>query len=275
MAEPPAHRAVGASLGRIRAMMLRHLYLMTSSWPRVLELIYWPTVQITLWGFIALYLAGRGGGLAGLAAAFLSAVLLWDTFFRSQLGVSLSFMEEMWARNLGHLFVSPLRPFELVLSMFAMSLLRTLIGVGGAATLAIPIHGFNVVAELGPPLALFFVNNLLFGWSLGLVVSALVLRLGLGAESLAWALVFLVQPVSAVYYPVAVLPEPLPWVAAVLPPAQVFEGMRGLLTKGVFDTARLARALLLNLGWMAVAGTVFVLLLRSARRLGLLLQVGE
>ncbi len=275
MAEPPAHRAVGASLGRIRAMMLRHLYLMTSSWPRVLELVYWPTVQITLWGFIALYLAGRGGGLAGLAAAFLSAVLLWDTFFRSQLGVSLSFMEEMWARNLGHLFVSPLRPFELVLSMFAMSLLRTLIGVGGAAMLAIPIHGFNVVAELGPPLALFFVNNLLFGWSLGLVVSALVLRLGLGAESLAWALVFLIQPVSAVYYPVAVLPEPLQWVAAVLPPAQVFEGMRGLLTEGVFDTARLARALLLNLGWMAVAGTVFVLLLRSARRLGLLLQVGE
>ncbi len=275
MTERRPHAAVAASLGRMGAMMLRHLYLMTSSWPRVLELVYWPTVQITLWGFIALYLARQGGGLADFAAVFLSAVLLWDTFFRSQLGVSLSFMEEMWARNLGHLFVSPLRPFELVLSLFAMSLLRTLIGVGGAALLAIPIHGFNLVAELGAPLALFFVNNLLFGWSLGLVVSALVLRLGLGAESLAWALVFLIQPVSAVYYPIAVLPELLQWVAAVLPPAQVFEGMRRLLAEGLFDVGLLARALALNLVWMTIAGIVFVLLLRSARRLGLLLQVGE
>ncbi len=275
MTEDRSRDAVGASLGRMRAMMLRHVYLMTSSWPRVLELVYWPTVQITLWGFIALYLARQDGGFAGLAAVLLSAVLLWDTFFRSQLGVSLSFMEEMWARNLGHLFVSPLRPFELVLSLFAMSLLRTLIGVGGAALLAIPIHGFNLVAELGPPLALFFVNNLLFGWSLGLVVSALVLRLGLGAESLAWALVFLIQQVSAVYYPIAVLPEPLQWVAAVLPPAQVFEGMRRLLAEGLFDVGLLVRALALNLVWMTISGIVFLLLLRSARRLGLLLQVGE
>ncbi len=275
MTEDRSRDAVGASLGRMRAMMLRHVYLMTSSWPRVLELVYWPTVQITLWGFIALYLARQDGGFAGLAAVLLSAVLLWDTFFRSQLGVSLSFMEEMWARNLGHLFVSPLRPFELVLSLFAMSLLRTLIGVGGAALLAIPIHGFNLVAELGPPLALFFVNNLLFGWSLGLVVSALVLRLGLGAESLAWALVFLIQPVSAVYYPIAVLPELLQWVAAVLPPAQVFEGMRRLLAEGLFDVGLLVRALALNLVWMTISGIVFLLLLRSARRLGLLLQVGE
>ncbi|HFD15443.1 MAG TPA: ABC transporter permease, partial [Rhodospirillales bacterium] len=91
MADSGMHAAAAASLGRIRAMMLRHLYLMTSSWPRLLELVYWPTVQITLWGFIALYLAGRGSGFAGFAAVFLSAVLLWDTFFRSQLGVSLSF----------------------------------------------------------------------------------------------------------------------------------------------------------------------------------------
>jgi ABC-2 type transport system permease protein len=30
--------------------------------------------------------------------------------FRSQLGLSISFLEEMWSRNLGNLFVTPLRP---------------------------------------------------------------------------------------------------------------------------------------------------------------------
>ncbi len=272
----PEAKGVRASLGRVAAMVLRHWYLLTSSWPRALELVYWPTVQITLWGFITLYLAEAGGSpLARAGLAFLAAVLLWDTFFRGQLGVSLAFLEEMWARNLGHLFVSPLRPFELVLSLFAMSLVRTLIGVGGAATLAIPIHGFDVTAVLGPALVLFFGGNLLFGWALGLVVAALVLRLGLGAEGLAWALVFLIQPVAAVFYPLAVLPVPLQWIGAALPPAHVFEGMRALVLDGRFAAGELATAFALDALWLAVAGIVFARLVESARRRGLFLQVGE
>jgi ABC-2 type transport system permease protein len=264
-----------ASLGRIEAVFLRHFYLMTSSWPRVLELVYWPTVQVTLWGFIALYLMRHDSMLAQASGLFLSAVLLWDTFFRSQLGVSVSFLEEMWARNLGQLFVSPLRPWELVVAMFAMSLVRTLIGVGGAALLAIPIHGFDILDTFGPLLVLFFAGNLLFGWALGLVVSGLVLRLGLGAESLAWALVFLIQPVSAVYYPLDVLPGWLQAVGAALPPAHVFEGMRALLLEKRFDGGELLLAFALDAFWMAVAATAFLLLFASARRRGLILQVGE
>lgn len=264
-----------ASLARIHPVFLRHFYLMTSSWPRILELVYWPTVQVTLWGFITLYLMRHDTLLAQASGLFLSAVLLWDTFFRSQLGVSVSFLEEMWARNLGHLFTSPLRPFELVLAMFAMSLVRTVIGVGGAAVLAVPIHGFDILEPFGPLLVLFFAGNLLFGWALGLVVSGLVLRLGLGAESLAWALVFLIQPVSAVYYPLDVLPGWLQWVGSALPPAHVFEAMRVLLLQGRFDGGALALAFLLDAFWMGVAATAFLLLFAAARRRGLILQVGE
>ena len=65
-------------------------------------------------------------------------------------------MEEMYARHLGHLFVSPLRPWELVVSLFTMSVIRVLIGVGGAALLAIPIHHFSIFAALGPALIAFF-----------------------------------------------------------------------------------------------------------------------
>jgi len=273
---PDERSGARASLRRIGAVFRRHWYLLTGSWPRILELVYWPTVQVTLWGFITLYLAGAGGSpFAHATAVFLSAVLLWDTFFRSQLGVALSFLEELWARNLGQLFVSPLRPFELVLSLFAMSLVRTLIGVGGAAVLAVFIHGFSITAALGPALVLFFSGNLLFGWALGLVSSALVLRLGLGAEGLVWALVFLLQPLCAVFYPLDVLPEPLRWVGVALPPAHVFEGMRALVLEGRLATDRLLFAFGLDIFWLAVAGVVFALLLESARRRGLLLQVGE
>lgn len=271
----PAPSGARASLGRVAAVFLRHFYLMTSSWPRVLELVYWPTVQVVLWGFITLWLTREDTVLAHAGGLFLSAVLLWDTFFRSQLGVSVSFLEEMWARNLGHLFVSPLRPWELVVAMFAMSFVRTMIGVGGAALLAIPIHGFDITQAFGPLLVLFFAGNLLFGWALGLVISGLVLRLGLGAESLAWALVFLIQPVSAVYYPLDVLPGWLQAIGAALPPAHVFEGMRALLLENRFDGRELLLAFALDAFWMAVAATAFLLLFASARRRGLILQVGE
>ena len=256
-------------------MLRRHLYLLRSSWPRVLELAYWPTVQMILWGFITRFLSGHTDFLSQAAGFFIAAVLLWDVLFRSQLSVSLLFMEEMYSRHLGHLFVSPLRPWELVTSLFAMSLLRVLIGVGGAALLAIPIHHFSIFAALGPTLIAFFMNLLWFGWAMGLMIAALVLRLGLGAESLAWALIFLIQPLSGVYYPVTILPAWLQPIAWCLPSAPIFEGMRAVLFSHSFRTDLLLHAILLNLAWMALAIGVFLLLFRSARNRGLLLQVGE
>jgi ABC-2 type transport system permease protein len=265
----------GVAPRRIGAMIRRHLYLLRSSWPRVLELAYWPTVQMILWGFITQFLMGHTDLLAGAAGLFLSAVLLWDVLFRSQISVSILFMEEMWSRQLGHLFVSPLRPHELEVSLFTMAAIRVVIGVGGAALLAIPIHHFSVFDSLGPALVAFFVNLLWFGWAMGLIVTALVLRLGLGAESLAWALIFLIQPLSGVYYPIETLPPWLQPVSWCLPAAPVFEGMRAVLFDGTFRLDLLSYAIGLNVVWMGIAVVAFVLLFRSARDRGLLLQVGE
>src|SRR5436309_1729009 len=125
------------SVQRILAMVLRQIYLLRTSWPRVLELVYWPTMQMILWGFITRFLAVSSAWIAHAGGVLIAAVLLWDVLFRSQLGVSLTFFEEMYSRNLGHLFVSPLRPYELVSALLTVSFLRTLIGVGGAALLAI------------------------------------------------------------------------------------------------------------------------------------------
>ena len=200
-------------LRRIRAMLYRHAYLLLGSWPRLLDLIYWPTVQMILWGFITQFLVGQSGWVAQAAGVFLSAVLLWDTLFRGQLGVSMCFLEEMYARHLGHLFVSPLRPVELVIANFLVSLMRVLIGVGGAAILAIPIFHFSLIGTLGWAIIPFFAVMMLFGWAIGLIIAGLVIRLGLGAESLAWAAIFFIQPFSAVYYPVETLPAAVRWIA--------------------------------------------------------------
>ncbi|HEX7045543.1 MAG TPA: ABC transporter permease [Burkholderiales bacterium] len=262
------------SLRRIGALVLRHLYLLRGSWPRVLELMYWPTVQMILWGFITIFLVGNSSWVAQASGVLISAVLLWDVLFRGQLGVSLVFLEELWSRNLGQLFVSPLRPWELVAALVTMSLIRTLIGVGGAALVAIPLFDYSVF-DIGLPLIAFFVNLIVMGWSIGLLVSGLVLRHGLGAEGLAWFVVFALQPVTGVYYPIDILPEWLQSVAFFLPSSHVFTGMRAVLFEQVFRADLLLNAVVLNVAYLAAGIAIFLYYFRVARIRGQLLHVGE
>lgn len=259
---------------RVSAILVRHIYVLRSSWPRILELAYWPTVQMVLWGFITLFFVQHSTWVAEATGVLITAVLLWDVLFRANLGVAVTFMEEMWARNLGQLFISPLRPIELILGLLLMSLLRTTISVVPAMLLALPFYDVWVFA-LGPAFFAFFANLLIFGWSIGLLVSALVLRLGLGAESLAWVAVFALAPVSAIYYPVDALPGWLQPVALLVPCSYVFEGMRSILFGHGFRLDLLLGAIGLNAVYLLGASAFFLRVFATARQRGLLLQQGE
>jgi len=271
---PAPNTARAFSGRRVMAMVRRYWYLLRGSWPRIVELMYWPLIQMVLWGFITIHLADNSTWVAQAAGVLLTGVLLWDVLFRGQLGYALAFLEEMYSRNLGQLFVSPLRPGELVIAMMVTSLLRTLIGMLPAVLLAIPLFEWNIFS-LGLPLAAFFFNLLVLGWAIGMMVTALILRVGLGGESLAWFVIFLLVPVSAVYYPVDVLPAWLQWVAWAFPPVYVFEGMREVLFDGVFRWDLLAGALVLNIVYLCIGAALFLWSFQVARHRGLLLQTGE
>lgn len=259
---------------RIAALVERYWYLLRSSWPRLLDLVYWPAVQMLMWGFLQTYVSQTDGALARAGGTFIGAVLLWDILFRGQLGFSISFLEEMWSRNLANLMMSPLRPIEFVIALMIMSIVRLAIGLVPVTLLAIAFFGFNLWG-LGLALAAFFVNLMLTAWAVGIFVSGILLRNGLGAENLAWTIMFLMLPLACVYYPVAVLPAWLQAIAWMLPPTYVFEGMRALMIDHVFRADLMAWALGLNVV-LFVAGTIgFLALLASARRQGSLLQTGE
>ena len=262
------------SLRRVAAMVLRYWYLLRSSFARLIELIYWPTVQMLMWGFLQTYLAGQTGLYAQAGGVLIGAVMLWDILFRGQLGFSISFLEEMWSRNLGNLMISPLRPAEFVAALMVMSIIRLAIGMVPVTLLAIWFFGFNLWA-LGLALVAFFANLMLTGWAVGVFVSGLVLRNGLGAETFAWSIMFLFLPLACVYYPVAVLPAWLQTIAWSLPPTYVFEGMRALLFDHTFRADLMIQALALNVVWFSLAVAAFLALLASARRNGTLMQTGE
>lgn len=262
------------SVRRIFAVVRRYWYLLVSSWPRLVELVYWPAVQMLMWGFLQLYLDQTSGFVANLGAVFIGAVLLWDILFRGQLGFSISFLEEMWSRNMGNLMMTPLRPAEFLAALMTMSTIRLLIGFVPVSLMAMVFFDFNVWA-FGFALAAFFANLIFTSWAIGMGVSGLVLRNGLGAESLAWSLTFLLLPLACVYYPVEVLPGWLQAISWSLPPTYVFEGMRALVVDGVFRGDLMLQALAMNAVALALGATAFLTLYNGARRAGSLLSMGE
>jgi ABC-2 type transport system permease protein len=263
-----------ASWGRVWGMVLRSWYVIRSSWPRTAELMYWPLVQMLMWGLLQTYLAQTTGFAAKAAGLFIGGALLWDILVRSQLGFSVAFLEEIWSRNLGHLMMSPLRPSELIAALMIVSLLKLAVAMVPVTILAYLLFGFNVLS-LGVAFAAFFANLVIMSWSLGLVSTGVVLRWGLGAESFAWLIVFVFLPVSCVYYPVSTLPAWLQPVALALPPTHVFEGLRAIVLHSVFEPAFMLQAFALNLIYFAFGFAAFVFFLRSARVHGSLVQMGE
>lgn len=262
------------SLVRIRALIGRHWFVLRGSWPRMAELAYWPTVQVLVWGFMTQYLAGQVGAATQAFAAILSAAILWEVLVRSQMGVFISFCEEIWSRNLGHLFASPLRPIEMAAALMVMGVLRTTIGVLPAAILAAPFFGVDLLVA-GPWLFAFLFALLFFGWAVGFAISGMLMRYGLGAESLAWFAVFALLPISAVYYPLAVLTDWLQSVALLFPPAHAFEGLRTLLRGEEEFGAHLTAAYGLNAVALVLGISIFLYCHKRARERGLILSQGE
>jgi ABC-2 type transport system permease protein len=236
------HAMVAFSFGRVWAMLLRYLYILRSSWPRTLELLYWPTLQVLIWGYMSQFLYANSSYIARAFGVLLGAVMLWDLMFRSQLGLTISFLEELWSRNLGHLFVTPLRAYEWVTSLLAMSAIRAIFGLVPAAFLAIVLYHYSIFA-MGLPLIAFAFVLMTTGWAIGLAICGLILRHGVGAESLAWTV--------------------------------IFEGMRAVLFDHVFRVDYFFTAMALDIVFMAIGIVIFSISFRDARRRGALIQMGE
>ena len=270
---PAIDRDPGAAR-RIGAILLRHFYLMRSSPTRLFDLMYWPILQMVIWGFITVFLTQQSSWIAQAGGVLIGAALLWDVLVRGQFGMTLSLLEEMWSRNLANLFVSPLRPGEFAASLMILSMFRTLIGVIPAALLAIPLFAYSIFG-LGLPLLAFWSVLTMFGWGVGLVIVAALIRFGLAAESYAWASIFILAPISGVYYPIHTLPGWLQTIAWALPSTHVFEGMRAVMIHGTFRWDLLAAALALDAVYITAGIALFLLAFRRARERGQLLHPGE
>ncbi|MDQ6891952.1 MAG: ABC transporter permease [Acidobacteriota bacterium] len=256
---------------RIGALLLRYLYLYKRSAARLMGILFWPVMDLLVWGFLTSYLEKLAAPSA--VVYLLGAVVFWDIFYSAQQAITLSITEEIWARNILNIFVAPVRTWELLVATSLIGVFRATVSAGILAILARLFYGFPLFA-IGLPLVPFYFSLLLFGWAMGIFTMALVLRFGQAAEALIWGIPFLIQPVSAVFYPLAVLPPWLQAIAKALPSTHVFEGMRAALQTGRVDTGTLVAAVGLNAVYLAAAAAFFGWMLGRVREKGYLSRLG-
>src|SRR5271163_4091579 len=206
-------RAPGRRPGRVRmklrpiaGIVLRQFYLLRGSPVRLFPMVTWVGIDIVLWGFITRYLNTVSGSGVDFVPTLLGGVLLWDFCTRIMQGVSTAFLEDVWSRNFLNLFASPLSISEYITGLVLTSVATSLIALVVMLVLATAVFGLSFIS-LGAMLIPFVLVLFLFGVALGVVASALVLRLGPASEWLVWPMPALLSPFVGVYYPLATLPE--------------------------------------------------------------------
>ncbi len=225
----PEPSEVRKSLRRIWAVYIRHAYSLKHSLPGVFDMLFWPAMDLLLWGLLTLFITQQNVDLPVAVGFLIGGVLLWDIVFRSNLGIGITFLDDTsWTHNVLNLLVSPLRPSEYIVGAVAWSLSKVMAGWVVMLTIAWALFRFSAL-DLGLPLAFFVLALMIFGTAIGMIVLGIILRFGPGADIMAWGLAVLMMPISAVFYPVDVLPQWAQIIARGLPTSYVFEGMRTVL----------------------------------------------
>ena len=260
---------MSARLRRVAAILLRLFYLLRGSPARVVPLFAWQAVDIVLWGFISRYLNSVAGARFNFIPALLGAIVLWDFLARALHGVIVAFFEDVWSRNFLNIFAAPLAISEYLTGLVLFSVATSVVVLAVMVLLATAAFGLHFFA-LGMMLVPFLLLLFLFGVTLGIFGAAIVLRWGPAAEWLIWPIPALLSPLACVFYPLSALPPSLQWVARLVPPTYVFEGMRGVVEgHGAQLTPMLICAALTALA-LLLACRAFLRVYRQAVRTGLI-----
>ena len=262
------------NITRIYGLFLRHFYLITRSFPRVLDLIYWPSIQITLWGFISNFFADHSNYYNGAVGVILSCAVLYDFLFRTSIGFNMLFLEEIWSRNFTNLFIAPIKIGEIIISLVFTALIRALIGLIPAILLTSPLFGISLL-DLGIYLFFLFLNLYMFGITLGILVSSGLLRFGPSFENIAWSTMFLLAPFGCIYYPVEILPDFFQKIAYSLPLVYIFEEARNILINSSVNFENIMNAFYLNSIYLVISISLFYYSFAKARKKGTLINIGE
>ena len=253
---------------RILGVFFRYFYVVRKGLNHISDLFYWPLVDILLWGLTSIWIESRDFQVGNLPLILMTGLIFWQICWRSSVDVSISLLQEFWQRNLVNLFSTPLRFIEWVLGILLLSVCKLLVSVAFSAFIIYLLYALDVFT-IGWAFLPFTVSLLIFGWAIGFLSASAIIYWGHSVEMFAWMSSSLFAPFSAVFYPVAILPDWAQIVARCLPTSYIFEGMRSILYQGIYPVRYFWISLGLNLLFLIVSISFFCFMFEKSRQKGL------
>lgn len=256
---------------RIYAIIVRQMRVWVRSWSRMSDSIYWPVLALILWGYVSIFLFKQGGS-PNLLVVFIAGYIFWNIMQRSQEEVSIGLMEDLWNRNFINIFSTPISIWEYLIALVLMGIFKVIISSLLVCLIAYFVFNFNLLT-IGIYLFPFIVSLFLTGWWVGFITNGLVIRFGYDVEALSWTIIFLLQPFSGVYYPIAVMPDWMQFISKLIPSSYIFEGMRSLVFQGIVDNRLLIISFILNLVYIVLSLLFYKKMFDTAREKGYLTKL--
>jgi ABC-2 type transport system permease protein len=255
------------NINRIKAVLLRYYYALLSSLDRMADAVYWPILDLVIWGLTSAYLKDISNNLPFIVLAIISGLIFWLIVWRSQYEITINLMAEIWDRNLINFFASPLKVSEWMISVVICGIVKMLASVTVAVFVSYILYSVNIFT-LGFAIIPFMISLMTTGWIVGFLVSGLIIRYGERIQTLAWVGPSILMPFSAVFYPLKVLPAWAQNIAAFVPTSYIFEGMREVLFTGTFSLDKLFLSLALNLIYLILSILFFVFMFNKSKEHG-------
>ena len=258
------------SLHRISAVVMRTIYESINSFEKNIDVFFWPVVDVLMWGLLTQFIGADSG--FNWTTALLGAFILWTFMYAIQRDITMVLLTDVWERNLYNIFSAPLTPAEFVIGASITSILRTMVAMVLIVLMSIGLFGLEIIDNFGT-LCYVFGNLLIFSIAFGCFASGIIFRLGQKMQSLAWAGLFVIQPLACVFYPLSTLPAWAQTIALAFPPTYVFEGVRTVMSGGTISDFNFWMPLGLGILYFIAFMSIFYWGYRDARKRGWLIQM--
>lgn len=253
---------------RVFAMVIRHVITTRHNFDRISDMVYWPLLDLILFGLTGLYFAKLNNNNPNTVTIILTGVIFWWIVWRGQYEISVNMMSEIWDANLVNIFVAPLKISEWIMSFVIFGILKMIISLSLLSLLAFFLYRY-LSTMYGLFLAPIALNLLTTGFCVGFVVSGLLIYFGKKMQTLAWVGGGLLMPFSAVFYPVSILPAWAQKVTLFVPSSHMFEGMRQFILTGNISYEKFAVSFALNVVYLVLSVWFFTFMFNKSKKLGL------
>ena len=256
---------------KILAFVFKNLVITKSNVFSLFEVLFWPTVGLLSVGLLVKYLQLG----PDMTAFILVGVISMSVVHVCQIDIAYVLLYDVWGKCVKHEFIAPINSVHLILGSWLIGIFRSGVIFVLLVLFSSSAFRFDFLKPGIGALVLFLAGLFLTSALVGIIVCVLVLVFGHKAEVAAWSLVSLMLLICGIYYPISMLPAPIIAVAKLIPLTYFLEYFRSFYGFSSDLSGFLAKGFGLALVYLGLAWIGLDLVIRNAKRTGILIKLSE